>query len=469
MNDRSMLTDHEGKFEFDQFLSANSAVLEVRKPGFYVNPEMTANTTVLRADQITMPIIVRLYPEALITGTLTASDGTPLPRVFVAALRSTYNDAGHQWLSTGHSMTNSRGEFRMAVPPGDYRIETNFSPRFMGSQDAILPLRVPSDSTAGTGGIHMSSGTEERFELHPIVSRTHTVSLRLESPQQHGFPLLVARSSDGTVIPVSVLGSGPGGIEQMRIALPSGTFTLMATLNRGDTVEYGEATVTIADQDIVGVTLRLAPLAPIPVQVVVDSESKSDKVPPTPQQLGLMLQNVQESHTGMPSTLVMARGNQSSSIRPTPGTYRFSARGSGQWFVKSATYGTTDLLQQDMTVAAGAGSSAIFVTVSDQIGGLQGSTKQNGVPSSAWVYAIPTGRSAVPFYMSRSNFDGSFNYSSLPPGSYQVISFEGVHSADYRDAKTLGPYTTYVRSVTVTAGSKATLDLDTVPTSELKP
>jgi hypothetical protein len=316
----------------------------------------------------------------------------------------------------------------------------------------------------------MGSGVEERFELHPIVSSTYMVALRLESSEEQGFPVLLARSNDGSVFSVSVIRGGPGGgMDDMRIALPSGTFTLIGTLNRGESAEYGETTVTVTDQNLAGVTLQLAPVASIPVQIVIESGSTSDKAPPTAQQLGLMMQNIQEYRIGSTSFMAMTGKDRETSIKPTPGTYRFSARNSGQWFVKSATYGTTDLLRQNVTVAAGAGSSPLVVTVSDQTGGLQGTTRRNGVSAPGWLEVIPTMPSAFPLYTIRSNMDGSFNFSSLPPGTYQVLAFESRHSVDYRDPKVLAPFSTYLRDVTITSGNKATLDIDLIPDAELNP
>lgn len=469
LNDREMLTDHEGKFEFDQFVATNSAVLEVRKPGFYFSPEMGVTTKILRVGDLGAPIVTRLYPEALLTGTLTGSDGTPLPHVMVSVLRSNYSEAGRQWASIGQSMTNSRGEFRLTVPSGDYRIATNFSPQGGGSSSAVLPLVTPTPGSAGEdSSIHISSGTEERFDLHPVVSRTYMVGVRFETPEEHNFPMLLARSSDGTVFPVAMLRGEPD--DERRIALPSGTYTLIANLARDGSMEYGEASVTVAGHDISGVILRLASVAPIPIQVLVDPESTSDKTPPTAQQLGLQLQSVQGNQIGsLTSFWVMGAGaGGGASLRPVPGTYRLSARNTGQWYVKSANYGSNDLLQQNMTVAAGAGSSPVVITVSNQMGGLQGTAKRNSVPASAWIYVVPNAPSAVPFYSVRSGMDGSFNFPSLPPGSYQVICFESRYMADFHDPKALAPFATYVHNITVTQGSKSTVDLDELPDTEMR-
>jgi hypothetical protein len=93
----------------------------------------------------------------------------------------------------------------------------------------------------------------------------------------------------------------------------------------------------------------------------------------------------------------------------------------------------------------------------------------NGSPSPGWIYLIPLGASATPVYSIRSGSDGSFNFSYLPPGSYQAMAFEARHPANYRDPKAFADYGTYLRSVTISAGDKATLDLNAVPSTELVP
>ena len=471
LNGRGVLTDHEGKFEFGQFSATDSAVLQVTKPGFYASPEADAMTNmVLRGDQLSAPIVVRLYAEGLLTGTLTATDGTPLSQVMVTAQRSVYNDTGHRWTPTGNNMTNSRGEFRLAVPPGDYRIETGYSPRLRGTSKAVLPLSIPASGSPETSGtIHLSSGSEERLDLHPVVGPAYAVGIRLEPSPERGFPMMMARSSDGTIIPLAVGRNGPEG--EMRVDLPSGTFTLIADLNTGESMEYGESVVTITDHPVTGVVVRLASVSSIPVEVIQDAGTTSDKTPLTIPQLGLMIESTQEASArrGSYSTAPIISRERGTYFRVPPGTYRLTVRNAGQWFVKSATYGTTDLLQQDLTISPGAGSSAIVLTVSNVTGILSGTASLSGSPSQVWIYLTPSGPSATPVYSVRSGPDGNFNFAHLPPGSYQAIAFESRHSANYRDPKTLAEYGTYLHSVTINADEKATLDLNAVPSTELVP
>jgi hypothetical protein len=107
--------------------------------------------------------------------------------------------------------------------------------------------------------------------------------------------------------------------------------------------------------------------------------------------------------------------------------------------------------------------------VSNQTGNLQGTVTLNGAPVACWVYLIPTTPSAVLVFSLRSNAEGSFTKTNLPPGSYEAIAFERRYSANFRDPGVLEPFAARVRSVTVNAGDKATLDLDAVPEAELLP
>jgi hypothetical protein len=273
------------------------------------------------------------------------------------------------------------------------------------------------------------------------------------------------------MIPVSINRQAGSG---SRIELPVGTYVLTADLNVGDTPEYGETTVTVTGQNTPEAVLHLAPVPSIPVEVVADqatgSGTTSDNVP-LPQQLGLMMNDTQYlgSRRGSSSVGLVSGRDRVSYFHLLPGTYRLMSRNSRQWYVKAATFGATDMLQQDVVVAQGSGSSPIVITVSNQTGSLQGTARLGGTPSTAWIYLIPTFPSATPVFSVRSGTDGTFNFGYLPPGGYQIIGFEQQHQDDYRDPKTLERYSSFAHAVTIAIGNKTTSDVDTVPASEMIP
>ena len=124
----------------------------------------------------------------LLTGTVLAPDGTPLPRISVTAMRSFWEDSGHRWVTVGQDQTDSHGNFRLPEPAGEYRLETRYTPLDRTTGEAVLPVTVPAEgSSGGSQVIRVHAGEELHFELRPAVSPTHTVTTMTESAGGRDF------------------------------------------------------------------------------------------------------------------------------------------------------------------------------------------------------------------------------------------------------------------------------------------
>lgn len=470
LNNRAVLTDNEGKFRFEQN-SESSANILVMKPGYYASTEFSEPANqFFGATQLAAPIEIRLYPEALLTGTLTAPDGNPLTRISVSALRSVYDDSGHRWVAVGQAQTDSHGNFRIPVQAGDYRLETRYTPQDRTTGEAVLPEIVPDESSTSTSQmIRIRSGEEQHFDLRPTVSPTHVVTLGTRPASGRGFNRIFARASNGSSLQVeSTMGESNG---EMKIQLPQGTYTLIArTMNDPEAPEQADTTVTVPDHDISGVVLQFFPVPAIPVELVVDGSVTSDNTPPNLAQIGLRLQAEQsDPDRGDSSIRLTTRRDQGYAFMAPPGSYRLVGRSSGAWFVKSVSYGDADLAQQELVVAPGAAGTPIRVVVSNDAGALQGTVSLNGSASSCWIYLVPATPGLQSDYATRSSSNGSYSFAHLPPGSYQAVAFERRHSANYRDPESLAPFSSRVHAISVNAGDKGTLNLDAVSVAEMAP
>lgn len=468
----AMLTTYDGKFEFDQ-VTDPTGYLQASKPGFYAGIEPGASSGVyLQASNATTPFVIRLYPEAIFTGTVTEPDGDPLSHILVSARRSMFNGSGHTWIPVAQTQTDSHGRFRLPVPSGDYKLVTMYLPQVNDTNQAVLPVILPSESSLNTSSfIHVRSGEEQHYDLHPVTSRSYTVTAAIDSPGGRGFPRITARSSSGATITLPVHFSRREDEGAIKLELPSGTYTLNASVRSSEGIEEGETTVTVADHDVSGVIFHLEPVPSIPVELQVDGTATSDNPQPSPMQFGLTLENNQSDPDNFvfPTALTPQSGGSMSFTVP-PGSYRLRARNDqGSWYIKSANYGVSDLLQQELVVGPGAGGTPIRIAVSNQTSSLEGTCKLAGVQAPCWVYLIPTVPSAATVFPAHSNNQGVYSYAHLPPGSYQAIAFEQIHSVDYSDAAALTPFTTHVRTITLNAGEKPTLDLDTVSEAEMAP
>lgn len=191
---------------------------------------------------------------------------------------------------------------------------------------------------------------------------------------------------------------------------------------------------------------------------------------PTPQQFGLSLQRVDQDDEDAQANIGLQQTRNGAAVfTAPPGTYRLMARGQGLWYIRSATFGTSDLSTENLVVAAGAGSATVHLVVTNQTGGLQGTVKMNGVAASSWIYLISTTPSLTPVLTLHSNSTGNFSNPYLAPGTYRAVAFERRHGADFSDAASLDAYSAYVQLVTVSAGNQSTVNLNVVPQTEVKP
>jgi hypothetical protein len=499
LNSRAVLTDHEGKFLFDQ-VAESAFNLQLMKPGFSTSADpFDAPNLFLRMDQLAGPVEFRLYPEALLTGTVTAPDGEPLTRASVVARRSIFDDQGHHWQIVGQSQTDLHGAFRIPVAPGEYRVETRYTVRNNGDRDAILPVSTP----ASTGGsiaqaIHLGSGQEQHFDLRPAVRRTYPVLVGIEAGSDRGFPQITARASDGSSFNVGVTPTRTQG--HANLYLPTGTYRLSAKIQTPESVEIAETSVTVTGAEklisdaaispTAGTILRFVTTAAIPVELSTDSASTSDSGTqssprsatslsrqsglqssgPTVMQFGLSLQRIDQSDDDQQTNPYLVNTRGSAGFSAPPGTYRLMSHGYSQWYIKSATYGSSELIGHTITIAAGASGATIHLVASNQTGSLQGSVKLKGQRASgSWVYLVNTAASLTPAYTLRTGTDGTFNNPYLSPGTYQAIAFERRHAADLTDPATLAPFSTWIQSVSITAGGQTSTALSAVPETEVRP
>lgn len=471
LGDHVQMTNYEGRFEFPQV--TDNGTIQVTKPGFSMSPDSSSSTSVyVRTDQISGPVTVRLYPEALITVQLTGSDGEPLQGVSLTAQRVLFDGSTSRWVTAGAGLTDSHGNARIPVSAGDYRLTTRYIPPNSDRIEGILPLIAPAQtSTSSSPFIHLHSGEETHLDLHPQLRHTYPVNLRIEGLPLQSTPNIVAVSEDGSRINLFAERSVAPGTQ--RITLPNGTYTLNARAGDQDGLEMAETNVTVSNAELSGVVLNFMPVPTIPVSISVDptttTSDNSSAIPPTLNQLGLFLQNLQaDPDSGSGQVALTTRNGGSFFIVPF-GTYRLRARSGNQWFIKSATYGNSDLLQNELVSAPGAGGAAIRLVVSNDSGTVQGTTSFGSTANAAWIYMVSTTPSLTPIISMRSREDGSFSNSRIPPGSYRVLALEQPRQIDFSDPAVAAPFAARMQSTTVEVGMKSSVSLDIVPFAELYP
>jgi hypothetical protein len=469
---RAVLTDHDGLFSFPG-VTATTGSLTALKPGFYPDPsgQQTASKTyqfMPTAQITTVPEIqLVLYPEAILTGTVSDAAGEGLEGFMVTARRSTYNETGHRWQPSGSARTNADGNFRIPLAPGRYALEARLIGRPRSGGEVFLPVSVPANSSSIKEAIKLSPGEEAKIDLRPEERKAYEVSLGDSGGGGRGMFRLTARTPDGLTMPVNLV-PGRGDSGGFQVLLPNGTYTLSGTVQTPEGAQEAETRVTVAGHDVGGVDLHYSQVPQLPVKLYVDPASTSDNVTiPTAMQLGLTLTSTGASDMPDQSFPVTMQRDQSAAFSVPSGSYRLMARATGQWVITSASCGGTDLLANDLEVSSGMGAAPVRITISNQTASLTGTVTIGGQPGNASVYLIATGPSATPVLILRAGSSGTFSRSYLAPGTYHVLAVEHPVEVNLLDPETLGQFSTQLQTVTLAAGGQETLTLEAVPLAEL--
>lgn len=484
---RAVLTGHDGKFEFSN-LTETTAQVKVTKPGYYDGLVPNESDPHLGQVGSVNELQIRLYPETLLTGTVAAANGDPLPQIPVQALRRIDGDFGSRWIYGGQVVTNADGQFRLPLPAGEYIVETLYAQARLGIHPAVLPTISPSSSQSGESGdsistLHLISGSEQHLELHPPMRPSHAVHIQIDSagtPSAEQIPAQIeARLANGLVFspPQTRPAERPG---EVVLELPVGGYIVSATSRgREGAASYGETKVTVADEDVFGQAIHMQSATELTIEASVDPAASSTQVDSVSgpngstalgQQLGLYLQR---THTGvtldMESVTPTPRRGAPPSFSLLPGTYRLRTNAYSSWFVESASAGGTDLLAHDLVIDGGSSSLPLRIVASNQTATVNGTVSLAGTPSISNIYLIADAPSTSPVITVRSGQDGSFSRALIPPGNYRILASESRSFFDLTKPTTQARFASYMKTVTVGAGETGRVDLNAVPASEWKP
>jgi hypothetical protein len=162
----------------------------------------------------------------------------------------------------------------------------------------------------------------------------------------------------------------------------------------------------------------------------------------------------------------------------SPGRYwlRLSA---SRGYVAAATMGGVDLLHEPLVVGSGSGMP-IEIKMHDDTAEIEGTVADVAarqaispafitglLPLHAWVYFVPLPDSPGQFQQVAVSDDGRFTSQMMAPGSYRVLAFKNQQpNLPYRDAEAMRAYETKGQVIHLAAGQKATLQLQTISSTE---
>jgi len=512
LDDRyAMLTDGEGHFEFDlpqddtgpqdytlnsfegsrgaifPLHSASGIWLRARKPGFVDDPLHPSQVQALPGVDATVP----LAPEALIKGRITLSTGASAERISVQLFSRQVADGRLRWTPGQIVRTNSAGEFRFAeLRPGAYKLVTHESmdndpiASVPGGQPyGYPPIYFPgAGDFSGAATINLTAGQEMEADLSltrqpyyririPVTNAEGGVNVSVEGQQGPGFSLVYNSAS-----------------ERIEGSLPNGTYVVKAS-TFGANGSTGTESIKVAGAPAEGSPITLIRNSSIALKVTEEFNDPNWVSPSVTIEgqhtfsfhgprayLNAQAENTDDFAQPRGGWMRPPRSDYDDSLvieNLVPGHYWLRVNPT-HGYVASATASGVDLLHEPLEVGAGA-TIPVEIKMHDDMAELSGSlpalanqaemNEEGSSGSLVWIYCIPLPNGPGQFQHVGAS-DATFDIQNMAPGDYRIIAFDHLFELPYRDAEAMRAYESKGQVVHLTAGQKASVQLEIVSASE---
>ena len=505
-------------------------------------PGRPPGTRVAVEDGARANITIPMTPGAVIAGRMIDDEGNPAVNAFPILLESRFIGARQVIARVNlpydvgffEQMTDDRGEFRLyGLPPGTYYLVATprsrvGSARVTTADEVRWALQPPDPRATPPPPGPMSNvsapvffpGTPHASQAQGIVLSTGEVRDRLT------FRLVnvalakitgVVRTSDGSPPCASVRledvelkamleGGGPtGGVDSKTGAfsindVPPGDYRMVARstpcggMGGSATAEtpqqprqptqpvyWGQATVSVAGQDVNGVSITMGPASSLSGQIVFDG--KTAKPPAdllsvrlqffTPRALGAAAAGIYQPGTTSNTATVSADGTfRLEGMAPDQYVAGASwpnmrgADGTSGWWLSSIRVGDRDYGVDPFDVPANTKLTDVVITFRDRIGTIEGQlTDAASKPATGYfVIAFPIDRAAWTSSQRKVSpaavgTDGHYKLAGLQAGEYYLAVVTSVTEADVVDPAFLSLIVPSAMKVSVGDGETKRHDL----------
>jgi hypothetical protein len=471
---RAMLTDRDGQFEFPGMDSFNGGFAS--KPGYF--PQQNGFTDPILVIEKNQPFILKLVPEAIIFGKVLDQNGQPLEGLRVQLKTFQVRKGFRHWEQMQSTTTNVEGEYRFfELLAGRYSVSTGF--QIDGAPDsasavAFAPAVYPPSSGAQESALTVAAGDHVEADLNPPSQRLYAVSGHIESPGALGVNFEAEQSGGGMFHPVVRFNRFT---DDFRLMLPSGSYRLKVHAFVQREQLFATREISIGEAPLKNVSIALAPLAAVPVEIEYQGSNTSSQESQPQQPIFANLGLEEADPSGLDRTFNAQPSQPANSpndalvIRDLePGQYVLSAGPQPPWYLAAAVCGGLDLKREPMSIAGSAAGCTIHAVLRNDSASLDWSVNANSQVSPGkqiFAYALPLDNSVQSMSSAVAQAQGATSvaggsFEGLAPGRYLAIALDHPEELPYREPDVSQQYLSLGKEVTLTAGGKSDVQLDVV-------
>jgi protocatechuate 3,4-dioxygenase beta subunit len=420
------------------------------EPGFYritaqarghvsPAPDFTnaEDLTVVGDGQRLTDVVVKIEPQAVITGKVVDEDGEPLAHARVSALRNMENGEARQWRVEGGNDTDDRGEYRIAnLQPGSYLVRATYRSRALGPVfDQALPEQpdmtyrtrfYPDAAEARSAKLVNVAAGAELPGIDMKMQRVPTVRLRgkLAGDEPGGksvLRLVPKKAPDGFPPVEHTAIRGPEGAFEFSGVRP-GAYYLIA--RDSSSSRYAVQSIEVGDKHIAGLTVDREGHREIRATFKLEGARGPIYFSLVPTIAGLpqVSQNVMEGDTAL--TL--------SNVAPIP--YKIGDNLGPDYYWKSIVHGGQPITGRIIDFGT---EGLLEITVSSGAAQVDGSVVDlHGKPvPNALVALAPAGGTSTAVRTGTADAQGRFYIGSVAPGDYRLAAWVAIPPGQIEDAE----------------------------------
>jgi hypothetical protein len=494
---RAMLTGSEGDFAFDG-LPAGTVQVLVAKPGYFAPgaPAMTLGwpsaTVSLGPD--TGKILVKLAPEAIITGRVANQDDEPVEGASVQVLKYTSVNDGPQQLMAPRAPVRSDedGNFRIpGLSAGRYYVAVragNVTRSVLGAQTPqvneaypLLSFYPGTEELSAAVMVNLSPGQQMEMPFSLALRPAFKVAGTVVAPsewQQVNAPIIV--DSSGQPLLTGTFDPKTGAFEFR--AVPAGTYTVrLSGTDEKKHMLFSSHKITIS-RAVADLKLSLRPGLDLPVAI------HNEFTKPRPGGMncahslpggGIQRSDCSEFPVARVELIAVdavgprfttdyepMRDAGDLTVRGVlPGKYFVRAQAMMGGYVQSLRCGGSDLLREPLMVAEGGIAAPIEVVVRDDSAQLKVTVNGGKPGQSATVLLYPEGALLLSPTHRMTSVKETY-FAPLAPGTYRVFAFDSIDGLDYPRSEAVAKYAAQATYISLAANGNSSVVVNVIHTGD---
>lgn len=446
----------DGSFRFES-VEPGDYVLSGSRTGFLPtqygakSPNARGTSIHLGPGQRMTEIVLKLVPQAVISGRLVDEDGDPVANAYVVALKRTWIRGKLRYLPQGSSSTNDLGDFRVGnLSAGKYYVmaqirdtEADDDPHPAPGRPDIRDLNTcypNAPSIDAAMPVQVSAGQE-----------TPGIEIRVRrGPTYHVRGKLTGSIPDGGVESVTVrvqerddTSMGFMGNPDVKkdgtfdiAGVGAGSYMIIATTFRHGFETLASEPVEISSADVNNVVLNILPPVSLSGQIRIEGTPPPNTAQTTAARVRVLLAPIEMMRMAR-FRVATAKSDGTFTIEDLEAAmyYPVISQAPTGTYLKSVQLGNQDVLGKELDLSQGSPGSLdiVFAYGAAEIDGT--ARKGDDPVVSASIVLIPDvlRDDGSGLYFATTDQSGSFVIKEIAPGHYRAYAFEHIDTSVLQD------------------------------------